>query len=104
MSDWAARAAEQIQNEYLKTAPESPELVTNEDVASIISSHAAPLVALLREARREHYHCDDSWYCCPLCDSDDHGGPGAGGAYKKPGECTCGADAFNARIDALLNR
>lgn len=65
------------------------------------------IVALLRESRREHYHCDDSWLCCRACRSIDHClragedlGMGAGG----PGgdRCDCGADAWNAKVDAAL--
>jgi hypothetical protein len=46
-------------------------------------------------ARREHYYCEDSWYSCPKaeggCANDAEGG-----------ECNCGADKHNAKVDALL--
>jgi len=47
-------------------------------------------------ARREHYHCEDSWYQCPA-----H--PEGSADWSKPtGVCDCGADAHNAKVDALL--
>ena len=46
-------------------------------------------------ARRKHYYCEDSWYSCPKaeggCANDAEGG-----------ECNCGADKHNAKVDALL--
>ena len=78
-------------------------------IAAIVATYAGPLVALLREARREHLHCDDdSWYCCRACHAADHGL--AEGESLREGErwgtavgvCTCDADAWNARVDAVL--
>jgi hypothetical protein len=51
----------------------------------------------LAKARREHYSCEDCWYSCPKSDDgccDD----------SKGDDCDCGADAFNALIDALLGQ
>jgi hypothetical protein len=66
----------------------------------------AELRALLADSRREHYHCDDSWYCCGKCDHPDHDGefPSShdGEARRTAGVCNCGADAWNARVDAAL--
>jgi hypothetical protein len=46
-------------------------------------------------AKRAHYSCEDSWYSCPKaeggCANDAEGD-----------ECTCGADAHNAKISELL--
>ena len=53
------------------------------------------LRGLLREARRPHYYCDDPWYSCPKAEGgccDESAGT----------ECRCGADEWNARIDAAL--
>ena len=51
--------------------------------------HAAPLVALLRESKREHYcHGDITLCCTKVIDSRS--------------ACTCGADEWNARVDAML--
>lgn len=81
--------------------------------ASVVDEHITPLVALLRESRREHLHCDDSWYCCRACRSSDHmlvEGEHLGHGYDRQphedhgkGLCTCGADAWNARVDAVLS-
>jgi len=62
------------------------------------------LTELLRESKRGHHHCDDSWYCCPKCDSPDHpGGPPSLGAERTgKDECDCGADEWNAKVDAAL--
>ena len=71
------------------------------------------LLELLKESKREHDHCDDCWYCCRACRNSDHGlcegehlGDGADtlsiGTSFKPGDCTCGAAEWNAKIDAAL--
>lgn len=68
---------------------------------------AAPDMAeLLAACRRPHRHVEeDCWFCCSAphggewneehttCDDSRSGKP-----------CDCGADEFNARIDALLSR
>ena len=55
----------------------------------------AEAVDLLRHSKREHYYCDDCWYSCPKAkDGTCNDGKGD--------ECDCGADAFNATIDAFL--
>lgn len=71
------------------------EALTKEMVEWITAWKA--LVLLARDSRRQHYHCDDSYYCCPRCTSDDHGYPSS----DKP--CDCGADEWNSRVDAVLN-
>ena len=62
--------------------------------------------SLLAESIREHYHCDDSWYCCGKCDAADHGGglphTHDGEAARVEGVCNCGADAWNAKVEAAL--
>jgi hypothetical protein len=55
------------------------------------------LRAALERTRRPHYYCEDCWYSCPKAEDgccDDSRGD----------DCTCGADAFNAEIDAVLGR
>jgi hypothetical protein len=50
---------------------------------------------LLRDSKRKHRYCEDSWYSCPK--SED------GCANENEGtDCNCGADEWNARIDAHL--
>ena len=50
------------------------------------------LVAL---ARRKHYDCEDAWYACPKSDG------GCPDPRYKAGECNCGADQHNAKVDML---
>lgn len=58
--------------------------------ASIIAAHAEPLVALLRESRRDHHHA-----CMAYTD---------GGRHKPEGDCTmdCDVGNWNARVDSAL--
>jgi hypothetical protein len=52
------------------------------------------LVEQIKALRRKHIVCDDRWYSCPLsvegCGDDSQSG------------CTCGAEAHNQRVDAVL--
>lgn len=57
------------------------------EIATIILEHAAPLLALLRESRREHYKDHDPMDDCPAL----HGR-----------SCDCGTSEWNARIDEVL--
>jgi hypothetical protein len=123
--NWAASAARQIKTELVNFVHQDPNLQHNVSwivanvhearIATIIATFAEPLVALLRDARREHYHCDDSWYCCGKCTHSDHiyrveGEWQEGDEYplsegfagRVKGRCTCGADAWNARVGAAL--
>lgn len=107
--DWAAKAASYI-------AGEGRHLSVSR-LASIVSFFCKPLEELLREAKREHRHCDDSWYCCGKCTHPDHGSCGDveegdveypldshdGEAARVSGVCNCGADAWNKRVDEVLN-
>lgn len=74
-----------------------------------VRKRVTALEALLADARRTHYHCEDSWYCCPQCTHPDHGlAPGeiCGGNSNrdsKPSDaCNCGAAEWNARVNAAL--
>jgi hypothetical protein len=53
------------------------------------------LRAALLKAKQPHYRCDDSWYSC-------HKDPDGCSDEEKGKDCTCGADRFNAEIDAVL--
>lgn len=53
------------------------------------------LRALLLESKRQHYRCDDAWYSCPM---DEEGCSDT----SKEKECDCGADDWNAKVDAAL--
>ena len=64
------------------------------------------LLALLAESKREHDHCDD---CCGACRHSDHGldegehlGEGDFTLSLGPGDCTCGAAEWNAKVNAAL--
>lgn len=78
VNDWAAKAAKYL-HEDLTDRHNPP---TIERVAAIIATFAEPLMTLLREARREHTRD---------CATE-----------RREWECTCGADAWNARVDAAL--
>ena len=67
------------------------------------------LLGLLKDAKREHSHCEDVWYCCRACRHPDHmlhEGEHIGSSLTvdlfKPGVCTCGAAEWNAKVDAAL--
>jgi hypothetical protein len=64
--------------------------------ASQIKDVARRMAGVLEASKTPHYHCDDSWFCCRMCEHPDHGGSWAAG------DCTCGAEAHNARIDEIL--
>lgn len=55
------------------------------------------IVAFIESRRLSHYYCEDCWYTCPKhpegCCND-----------KKPDICNCGADQWNAEIDATIKR
>ena len=86
-------------------------------IAEVVATFAEPLVSLLRESKREHYHCDDGWYCCGKClcrcssTAKDHEhfledcwpASHGGEAARVGGVCNCGADAWNRRVDAALS-
>ena len=52
--------------------------------------------AFLLESKRKHYVCEDCWYSCPKsgeCCNE----------FRKQDECDCGADEWNAKVDAALS-
>ena len=106
VQDWATRCARKIWDE-----------VDNKDVtvphlAAIITVFAEPLLQLL--APREHYHCNDSWYCCGKCVNPDHGSgflddewpldSHDGESARISGVCNCGADEWNKKLEKALDR
>lgn len=59
----------------------------NELVTRIVKLREA-----LNESRQPHYSCEDSYYNCGKHED----------AWRKDDECSCGADAWNAKIDRIL--
>ena len=57
------------------------------DIIPAIVKYMEPLIALLRESKREHE--GEPWPCDATFTRD-------------AGPCSCGADAWNARVDAVL--
>jgi hypothetical protein len=60
-----------------------------------VVEEVADILRLLMDSRMVHHECEDCWYSCRL----------AGGCNENDGpetECTCGADKWNARLDAVL--
>jgi len=85
INDWASKAANQIISAL------TPD-ISQERIATIIATHAVPLVALLRESRREHSNgAHDE---CPMANPTY--------SYNVGEPCDCGADAWNARVEAAL--
>jgi hypothetical protein len=112
MTDWAARAARRVLDEY----QHRPTQARVDHCAAIIATFAEPLVALLRESRREHYHHNENdvhmpMLCCPRCtcnswnavaEAQDSGELDAEHEPNSDEPCTCGADEWNRRVDEVL--
>lgn len=65
----------------------------------------ADIAPVLRNARREHYVSDvRGWYSCPASEVYRVWCRESGRGTDTDTSCTCGAEAWNARIDALLAR
>ncbi len=107
IKDWASDAAEHISLEFLLRMGHLKREEATDRIAAIIATFAKPLIDLVEAFRREHYHCDDSWYCCGKCMHSDHF-PTHEEDYpsshdgRVSGKCDCGADAWNARVDAAM--
>lgn len=107
VNDWAAKAARRIMSEFPPRGSRGP----HEDrIAAIIATFAEPMVALLRDSRREHLHSADGdvrdGVCCPQCCCESWPDDPEGDFEPSPNSdepCNCGADAWNARIDAVLD-
>lgn len=90
-NDWAAKAARHIIEELPPHRGRQPR---EERIAAIIATFAEPLLKLLQEARREH----DATY---LDEGNDHE-PCPKHYDEDAITCTCGANEWNARIDAVI--
>jgi len=65
------------------------------DSHAVLIEENARLRKAIKSLRREHVECDDPWHSCPKSDE--------GCANEGEGDdCTCGADAVNAIIDAVV--
>ena len=78
--DWARAAAEYI----LRDAQCRHNA---ERVVAILDAFSKPMTTLLRQAKREHYY--------PPCPKSNE--------HTADAPCTCNADAWNAKIDAMLS-
>ena len=61
-----------------------------------MTDHGPEVRELLKESRRGHYYCEDSWYSCPLAEG------GCADARQPKAKCNCGASEWNARVEAAL--
>ncbi len=118
INDWAAKAASHIDAEIRLPSRGSGVAYkpTRERIAAIIATFAEPLTALLRDSRREHFHYENAGSyqerdCCPQCTceswdavarSQDAGHLDAEREPNSDEPCTCGADAWNARVNAAI--
>ena len=105
INDWASKAAYRIRCELCKER-----LPSQERIAAIIATFAEPLVKLLAESRRAHRHTADGdvrdGHCCPQCCCQSWPDDPEGDFEPTPNSdepCDCGADEWNARVDAVLN-
>jgi hypothetical protein len=85
IEDWATKAARRIKDE--------PRGASEDRIAAIIATFAEPLMKLLHESRREHILCEDG-VCYKATVPEDE---------MEEAECTCGADAWNAKVDKALD-
>jgi hypothetical protein len=117
VQDWATRAARKIDSEIFgqdhRGRPVA-DRVAIPRLAAIIVTLAQPLLDLLKP--REHYHCEDGWYCCGKCPcrctsrgSEDHEhdeecypSTHTGEAARTGGVCNCGADEWNKKLEEAL--
>jgi hypothetical protein len=97
VEDWAAKAARQIQDEVYST----DRTVSQSRLAAIIVTFLKPALDLLQP--REHYHCDDSWYCCGACVHPDHGELSSANPDRIPGKCNCEAEEWNNKVRKALS-
>lgn len=100
LNDWAAKAARKIHEEVSEiVASAQPhrqyKLPSEQRMAAIIAVHAKPILALLNECGRGGH---SRGYNDEACDY-----PPCATSYDENAKCTCGADKWNARVDAALN-
>lgn len=101
--DWASRAAEHIIDELCDTLSIERTMTfavfegKQERIAAIILAYADPLITLLQKARRKHHNTltdYGGWACGVFIENAD-------GSTEA---CTCGADAWNEKIDNALKQ
>lgn len=92
IQDWAARAASRIDDEYKQH--DELNWPSQDSIAAIIATFAAPILTLLNEARRTH---DGKCKVFETATEDAEGILELDGA-----DCTCGVSAWNARINEAL--
>lgn len=51
----------------------------------------------LKTTRRRHYECEDTWYNCNAHPTEQGGDQSYG-----EGECSCGADKWNEKLDEQI--
>ena len=97
MNDWAMKAARQI----VEVECNHRSAARVERIAAVLRQYARPALALVYNAKREHQHCDDAWYCCGKCEHPDHDGADGLSNHRerRAGECNCGADAWNEKVE-----
>lgn len=57
----------------------------------------ANIINLAEQAMQSHYTCEDAWYNCPLSEE------GSLNEFKTNGQCDCGADEHNAKVQLLID-
>ena len=110
VKDWVKEAAYQIYNESLEL-DHVEEIIRHycpfkQDTAYVPVDEARCLTSLLIDSKRDHTHCEDSWYCCGKCQAADHLLSAdewlPPNRYRTSGVCNCGADAWNQRVDEAV--
>ena len=104
VNDWAAKAARRILDDLPPLRPrgstttKSERYPTEERIAAIIATFAEPLTQLLQKAKREHRVEEDPMDDCPMRMTEE-----LNERLHRKHECDCGADAWNKKIDDVLN-
>ncbi len=99
INDWAAKAARRVIEEVEENVQWRNRMLvkpTDERIAAIIATFAEPLVQLLKECgcgtHSRGYNEESADY--PPCPKSYEDG--------ENDKCNCGADDFNAKVDAIL--
>ena len=72
-------------------------LISANDAKEIVETYEAVL-AYLESTRQTHLMVEDGWYSCPMAGEDVYYG-------NEPNTvCSCGAQEFNANLDAMIER
>jgi hypothetical protein len=78
------------------------EYVTTDDQLRAALAASSSLLAQLEHLRRPHVIVDDCWYSCPKAVDEDGDPACCNDELLWLERCTCGADAHNARLEALI--